>query len=195
MYKKALSLLIVGNLVVLMCYICVMELSGARVLPQAAGQLQLELEELEEKAKQEEANSTSGSNSNGTDVGVGDGGTDANGSGNNQGGNQQEGSGNNNSIGSSGDKEYVGDKYYTGPGIWDEYLGYGNGYYYGIGSKDNIFGDFRGQSEPSFDCPGKSMAGDLDGAKWDPYYGGWVYTGADGSRNVIFPSGDGAGHV
>ncbi len=52
MYKKALSLLIVGNLVVLMGYICVRELSGARVLPQAAGQLQLELEELEEKAKE-----------------------------------------------------------------------------------------------------------------------------------------------
>ena len=52
MYKKALSLLIVGNLVVLMGYIGVMELSGARVLPQAAGQLQLELEELEEKAKE-----------------------------------------------------------------------------------------------------------------------------------------------
>lgn len=143
-------------------------------------------QELEERAKEE----SSGSSSNSTDVDANAGGTDANGSGNNQGNDQQTGSGNNNSTGSSGDKEYVGDKYYTGPGIWDEYLGYGNGYYYGIGSKDNIFGDFRGQSEPNFDCPGKSMAGDLDDAKWDPYYGGWVGTVSGGITNIVFPSGD-----
>lgn len=52
MYKKALSLLIVGNLVVLMGYICIKEISGARALSESAGQMQLELAELEEKAKE-----------------------------------------------------------------------------------------------------------------------------------------------
>lgn len=143
-------------------------------------------QELEEREKQEES---AGSSSNSTGVDANAGGTDANGSGNSQGGNQQ--------AGSSGDKEYVGDKYdISGASGWGEYLGYDEfGNYGGIGSKDNIFGDFRGQSEPNFDCAGKGMAEMHDDAKWDPYYGGWVYTGADGSRNVIFPSGNGAGHV
>ena len=145
-------------------------------------------QELEEKAKEE----SSGSSSNSTGVDANAGGTDANGSGNNQGNDQQTGSGNNNSTGSSGDKEYVGDKYdISGASGWGEYLGYDEfGNYGGIGSKDNIFGDFRGQSEPSFDCPGKSMAGDLDGAKWDPYYGGWVGTVSGGITNIVFPSGN-----
>lgn len=52
MYKKALSLLLVGNLVVLMGYICVREILEARLLSQPAGQLQLELTGLEERAKE-----------------------------------------------------------------------------------------------------------------------------------------------
>lgn len=146
-------------------------------------------QELEEKAKEE----SSGSSSNGTGVDANAGGTDANGSGNNQGNDQQTGSGNNNSAGSSGDKEYVGDKYDIGGASgWGEYLGYDEfGNYGGIGSKDNIFGDFRGQSEPNFDCPGKSMAqNNSHPAKWDPYYGGWIVTAANGSHDLIFPSGD-----
>lgn len=55
MYKKALSLLVLGNLIVLLGFICVKEIADAELVSCPAGQLKLELEALEEKACRREA--------------------------------------------------------------------------------------------------------------------------------------------
>lgn len=54
MYKKALSLLLLGNLIVLLGLICVKEIAEAELVSCPAGQLKLELEALEEKARRRE---------------------------------------------------------------------------------------------------------------------------------------------
>lgn len=55
MYKKAMSLLLMGNLIVFMAFICVKEVSDARLAAEPVRQLRLELKELEEKAKERES--------------------------------------------------------------------------------------------------------------------------------------------
>lgn len=54
MYKKALSLLLMGNLIVLMGFVCVKKINDAELVAQPVRQLKLELEELEEKARERE---------------------------------------------------------------------------------------------------------------------------------------------
>lgn len=51
MYKKALSLLVLGNLIFLLGFICVKEIADAQLVSRPAGELRLELEALEEKAR------------------------------------------------------------------------------------------------------------------------------------------------
>ena len=54
MYKKALSLLLMGNLIVFMGFVCVKKISDAELAARPVGQLKLELEELEIKARDRE---------------------------------------------------------------------------------------------------------------------------------------------
>lgn len=54
MYKKALSLLLMGNLIVFMGFVCVKKINDAELAAQPVRQLKLELEELEEKARERE---------------------------------------------------------------------------------------------------------------------------------------------
>lgn len=55
MYKKALSLLLVGNLVWILGFVCVREVKAAQIASQPVAMLRLELEELEEKAQERES--------------------------------------------------------------------------------------------------------------------------------------------
>ena len=54
MYKKALSLLLMGNLIVFMGFVCVKKISDAELAARPVRQLTLELEELEIKARDRE---------------------------------------------------------------------------------------------------------------------------------------------
>ena len=54
MYKKALSLLLMGNLIVFMGFVCVKKISDAELAARPVRQLKLELEELEIKARDRE---------------------------------------------------------------------------------------------------------------------------------------------
>lgn len=54
MYKKALSLLLMGNLIVLMGFVCVKKINDAELAAQPVRQLKLELEELEAKVRERE---------------------------------------------------------------------------------------------------------------------------------------------
>ncbi|MCM1187834.1 MAG: cell wall hydrolase [bacterium] len=54
MYKKALSLLLTGNLIVMTGFLCAGAISGARLAAQPVSQLALALEEVEEKARRQE---------------------------------------------------------------------------------------------------------------------------------------------
>lgn len=57
MYKKAMSLLLVGNLVFILGFVCVREAEAAKYASQPVAMLHLELEELEEKARERESRS------------------------------------------------------------------------------------------------------------------------------------------
>lgn len=70
MYKKAMSLLLAGNLVLLSGFVCVREAKVLNIASQPAATLRLELEELEEKAKEKEASMEQGDESGG--VGIAD---------------------------------------------------------------------------------------------------------------------------
>lgn len=54
MYKKAISLLLMGNLVVVMGFVCVWGIARAELASRPVAQLKLELEELEQKAQERE---------------------------------------------------------------------------------------------------------------------------------------------
>lgn len=54
MYKKAMSLLVLGNLVFILGFVCVRETEAARFASMPVEMLHLELEELEEKARERE---------------------------------------------------------------------------------------------------------------------------------------------
>ena len=54
MYKKALSLLLLGNLIVFMGFFCVKKVGETKLAFQPVRQLKLELEELEAKATERE---------------------------------------------------------------------------------------------------------------------------------------------
>lgn len=71
MYKKAMGLLLAGNLVFLLGFICVREAEAARLLSQPVAMLHLELEELEEKAREREARTEALPGERNTDVGRG----------------------------------------------------------------------------------------------------------------------------
>lgn len=51
MYKKALSFLVTGSFLFMVCFICVKGMDGIRLSSEPVRMLRLELEELEEKAK------------------------------------------------------------------------------------------------------------------------------------------------
>ena len=51
MYKKAISLLLTGNLILLMGFVCVRELAAAGLTAEPAQAMRLELEELENRAQ------------------------------------------------------------------------------------------------------------------------------------------------
>lgn len=70
MYKKAMSLLLAGNLVLLSGFVCVREAKALNIASQPAAMLRLELEELEEKAKEKETSMEQGDESGG--VGIAD---------------------------------------------------------------------------------------------------------------------------
>lgn len=70
MYKKALSLLLLGNLILILGFVCVKEISSARLVAQPVRQLKLELEELEAKAMEGE-NASWGDIHENTKVGLG----------------------------------------------------------------------------------------------------------------------------
>lgn len=54
MYKKAVSLLVLGNLIFILGFVCVRESEAERIASQPVRMLHLELEELEEKARNRE---------------------------------------------------------------------------------------------------------------------------------------------
>ena len=54
MYKRAMSLLMLGNIMLLFCFLCVREIESIVLSAQPVNQMRLNLEQLEEKAREKE---------------------------------------------------------------------------------------------------------------------------------------------
>lgn len=72
MYKKAISLLLTGNLILLMGFVCVRELAAAGLTAEPAQAMRLELEELESRAQELDAEAAGTEESGSRGIGIAD---------------------------------------------------------------------------------------------------------------------------